>query len=49
MTGDKSKFMSVSGKQSRNVTFGNDLPRKIKEKGMVMLKSQDVLFVDGIK
>ena len=50
----KSKFLSLSENKSRNVTFGNDAPRKIKGKGMVKLsngkrKSQDVLFVDGLK
>ena len=54
MTGDKSKFMSLSENKSGNVTFGNDAPWKIKGKGMVKLsngkgKSQDVLFVDGLK
>ena len=54
MTGDKSKFMSLSEIKLGNVTFGNDAPRKIKGKGMASLsndkgKSQDVLFVDGLK
>jgi hypothetical protein len=54
MTGDKSKFLTLSENKSRNVTFGNDAPGKIKGKGMVSLsngkgKSQDVLFVDGLK
>jgi hypothetical protein len=54
MTGDKSKFMSLSDNKSGNVTFGNDAPGKIKGKGMVGLsnvkgKTQDVLFVDGLK
>ena len=54
MTGDKSKFLSLSENKSRNVTFGNDAPKKIKGKGMVGLsngkgKSQDVLFVNGMK
>jgi hypothetical protein len=54
MTGDKSKFLSLSESESRNVTFGNDASRKIKGKGMVSLsngkwKAQDVLFVDGLK
>ena len=49
MTGDKSKFLSLSESKS-----GNDAPRKIKGKGMVGLsngkgKAQDVLFVDGLK
>ena len=52
MTGDKGKFLSLSESKSRNVTFGNDAPGKIKGKGMVSLsngkgKSQDVLLVDG--
>jgi hypothetical protein len=54
MTGDKSKFLTLSENKSRNVTFGNDAPGKIKGKGMVSLsngkgKAQDVLFVDGLK
>jgi hypothetical protein len=54
MTGDKSKFLTLSENKSGNVTFGNDAPGKIKGKGMVSLsngkgKSQDVLFVDGLK
>jgi hypothetical protein len=54
MTGDKSKFLSLSERKSGNVTFGNDAPGKIKGKGMVSLsngkgKDQDVFFVDGLK
>jgi hypothetical protein len=54
MTGEKSKFFSLSERNSGNVTFGNDAPGKIKGKGMVTLsngkgKSQDVLFVYGLK
>jgi hypothetical protein len=54
MTGDKSKFLTLSENKSANVTFGNDAPGKIKGKGMVSLsngkgKSQDVLFVVGMK
>jgi hypothetical protein len=54
MTGDKSKFLTLSERKSGNVTFGNDAPEKIKGKGMVSLsngkgKSQDVLFVEGMK
>ena len=54
MSGDKSKFLSLSENKSRNVAFGNDAPGKIKGKGMVKLnngkgKAQDVLFVDGLK
>ena len=54
MTRDKSKFLSLSESKSGNVTFGNDAPGKIKGKGMVSLsngkgKTQDVLFVDGLK
>ena len=50
----KSKFLSPSESKSRNVTFGNDAPGKIKGKGRVGLsndkgKAQDVLFVDGMK
>jgi hypothetical protein len=49
MTGDKSKFLSLRKSKSRNVTFGNDAPGKIKGKEMVSLsngkgKSQDVLL-----
>jgi hypothetical protein len=54
MTGDKSKFLSLSERILGNVTFGNDAPGKIKGKGMVSLsngkgKAQDVFFVDGLK
>jgi hypothetical protein len=54
MTGDKSKFLTLSEIKSGNVTFGNDAPGKIKGKGIVRMsngkgKSQDVLFVDGLK
>jgi hypothetical protein len=54
MMGDKGKFLSLSERKSRNVTFGNDAPSKIKGKGMVSLsngkgKAQDVLSVDGLK
>ena len=54
MTSDKNKFLSLSESKSGNVTFGNDAPGNIKEKGMVKWsngkwKSQDVLFVDGLK
>ena len=39
--------------KSRDVTFGNDAPGKIRGKGLVSLnskgKAQDVLFVDGLK
>ena len=54
VSGDKSKFLSLSENKSGNVTFGNDAPRKIKGKGMVRLsngkgKSEDVLFVYGLK
>ena len=54
MTGDKSNFLSLSENKRGNVTFENDARGKIKGKGMVMLsnrrgKSQDVLFVDGLK
>jgi hypothetical protein len=50
MTGDKSKFLTLSDSKSGNVTFGNDAPGKIKGKGIVSLsdgkrKAQDVLFV----
>jgi hypothetical protein len=47
MTGDKDKFMSISKSKTRNVTFGNDEPGKIKGNGKG--KSQDVLLVDGLK
>jgi hypothetical protein len=54
MTGDKDKFLSISKGKTRNVTFGNHEPIKIKGKGMVILsngkgKSWDVLLVDGLK
>jgi hypothetical protein len=54
MTGDKDKFLSISKRKTRNVTFGNNEPSKIKGKGMVSLsngkgKAWDVLLVDGMK
>jgi hypothetical protein len=54
MTGDKDKFMSISKRKTRNVTFGNDELGKIQGKGMVSLsngkeKSQEVLLVDRLK
>jgi hypothetical protein len=54
MTGDKSKFLTLSESKSGNATFGNDASGKIKVKGMVSLsngkgKSQDVLFVECLK
>jgi hypothetical protein len=54
MTGDKSKFLTLSDSKSGNVTFGNDAPGKIKGKGLVSLsngkgKDQYVLFVEGLK
>jgi hypothetical protein len=54
MTGEKSKFLTLSESKSRNVNFGSDVPGKIKGKGIVSLsngkgKAQDVLFVDGPK
>jgi hypothetical protein len=54
MTGDKSKFLTLSDSKSGNVTFGNDAPGKVKGKGMVSLnngkrKAQDVLFVENLK
>jgi hypothetical protein len=54
MTGDKSKFLTLSENKSGNAIFGNDALGKIKGKGMVSLsngkgKAQDVLFVDGLK
>jgi hypothetical protein len=54
MTRDKSKFLTRSERKSKNVTFGNDAPTKIKDKGMVSLsngkgKAQYVLFVYGMK
>jgi hypothetical protein len=54
MTGDKSKFLLLKETKLGSVTFGNDAPGKIKGKGLVSLsngriKTQDVLFVDGLK
>ena len=54
MSGDKGKFISLIEHRSGNVTFGNDVPGKIRGKGMVNLsngkgKVQYVLFVDGLK
>ena len=39
MTGDKSNFLTLSESKSRNVTFGNYAPGKIKGKGMVSLSN----------
>jgi hypothetical protein len=39
MTRDKDTFMSISKSKTRNVTFGNDEPGKIKGKGMVSLSN----------
>jgi hypothetical protein len=54
MTGDRSKFLTLSDSKSGNVTFGNDAPGKIKGKGIVSLcngkiKAQEVLFVEYLK
>jgi hypothetical protein len=54
MTGDRSKFLTLSDSKSGNVTFGNDAPGKVKGKGIVSLsngkrKSQDVLLVENLK
>jgi hypothetical protein len=54
MTGDKSKFLTLSDSKSGNVTFGNDAPGKVKGKGIVSLsngkrKAQDVLLVENLK
>jgi hypothetical protein len=54
MTSDKSKFLLLEENKSGSVTFENDAPRNIRDKGLVSLsngrrKSQDVLFVDGLK
>jgi hypothetical protein len=54
MTRDRSKFLTLSDRKSGNVTFGNDAPGKIKDKGIVNLcnekrKSQDVLLVGDLK
>jgi hypothetical protein len=54
MTGDRSKFLTLSDSKSGNVTFGNDAPGKIKGKGIVSLcnenrKAQEMLFVEDLK
>jgi hypothetical protein len=54
MTGDRSKFLTLSDSKSGNVTFGNDAPGKVKGKGIVSLskgkrKAQDVLLVENLK
>jgi hypothetical protein len=54
MTGDRSKFITISDSKSGNVTFGNDAPGKVKGKGIVSLsngkrKAQDVLLVENLK
>jgi hypothetical protein len=40
MTSDKSKFLSLKESKSRNVTFGNDAPGKIRCKGLVRLNDR---------
>jgi hypothetical protein len=54
ITGDRSKFLTLSDSKLGNVTFGNDAPGKINGKGIVSLcngkrKGQDVLFVENLK
>jgi hypothetical protein len=54
MTGDRSKFLTLSDSKSGNVTFGNDAPGEIKGKGIVNLyngkrKAQDMLLVEDLK
>jgi hypothetical protein len=54
MTGDRSKFITISDNKSGNVTFGNDAPGKVKGKRIVSLsngkkKAQDVLLVENLK
>jgi hypothetical protein len=54
MTGDKDNFMSISKSKTRNVTFGNDEPGKIKRKGMGRFSNgkgnaHDFFLVDGMK
>jgi hypothetical protein len=39
MTGEKSKFLTLSERKSGNVTFENDAPGKTKGKGMVTLSN----------
>jgi len=39
MSGDTSNFLTLCERKSRNVTFGNDAPGKIKGKGMVSLSN----------
>jgi hypothetical protein len=39
MTGDRSKFLTLSDSKSWNVTFGNDAPGKVKGKGIVSLSN----------
>ena len=52
ISGDKSKFLSLSEHKLGDVTFGNDASGKIRGKGLVSPnskgKAQDVLFVDGL-
>lgn len=53
MTYDKSKFISLNIFKSGNVTFGDNAPPRIKNKGTIVLnkgksKAHNVLFVDGI-
>jgi hypothetical protein len=54
MSGDRSNFLTLSDSKSRNVTFGNDAPGKVKGKGIVSLskgkrKAQDVPLVKNLK
>jgi hypothetical protein len=54
MTGDISKFLTLSDSKSGNVTFGNDAPGKITDKEIVSLcngkiKAQDVFLEEDLK
>lgn len=54
MTRDNSKFLSLKEKdKGNNVTFGNNAPTRLKQKGTVSLdentKAQNVLYVKGYK
>jgi len=53
MTGDKSKFVSITFKQEGHVTYGDNNKGRILERGSMGDKDNliihDVLFVEGLK
>ena len=54
MTGDKEKLLSYNSlEKEKNVSFGNDTPTVIKDKGSIYLKEKvqaiNVMYVDGLE